>query len=61
MTLVGERLVLIPTPSAAELLCYEFHIELRQDPYLVYINALNGEEEVILKLLDMGDGGALVM
>lgn len=58
---VGERLVLIPTPSAAELLCYEFHIELGTDPFLVYINALNGEEEVILKLINTGDGGALVM
>lgn len=57
----GERLVLIPTPSAAELLCYEFHVELGTDGFLVYINALTGEEESILKLINTGDGGALVM
>ncbi|MDP2872479.1 MAG: germination protein YpeB [Bacillota bacterium] len=61
VTLHGERLVLIPTPGGRELLCYEFHVKLASDPFLVYINALTGEEEVILKLIDTGDGGALVM
>lgn len=58
---VGEgRLALIPLETLEEVLTWEFHAEMDGDPYIVYINAVNGDEERILKLLNT-DEGTLVM
>lgn len=54
------RLALIPLETLAEVLTWEFHAHLDDDPYIVYINASTGEEEQILKLLDT-DEGTLVL
>ncbi|KUK40869.1 MAG: putative membrane protein [Clostridia bacterium 62_21] len=50
------RLALIPTDGGRELLAYEFRARLDRDTYLVYINAANGREEKILKLVPTANG-----
>ncbi len=53
----GGRLAVIPTgPAGEEKLTYEFKGKLGDDTYLVYINALNGREEKILKLIETPAG-----
>jgi germination protein YpeB len=53
----GEtRLALIPLENKAEVLCYEFKGSFGGDDFLVYINALTGKEERILKLLRSESG-----
>ncbi len=53
---LSERLALIPTANKGEVLTYEFKTRLASDNFLVYINAQNGEEENILKLLNLPNG-----
>jgi spore germination protein len=53
---LSEQLALIPTSSKGEVLTYEFKTKLGDDVFLVYINAQNGEEEQILKLLNLPNG-----
>jgi len=50
------RLALIPTDGGRELLTYEFRAQLDRDTFLIYINAANGEEEKILKLVPTPNG-----
>jgi len=54
------RLALIPLDGGKEVLAYEVKAMLGSDAFLVYINALNGEEEQILKVVEL-PGGQLVM
>lgn len=51
-----SRLAIIPTEWSKEILCYEFLIKYKEDRFLVYINALNGEEEKILQMIIKDDG-----
>jgi germination protein YpeB len=53
---LSERLAIIPTSSQGEVLTYEFKTKLGNDVFLVYINAQNGDEEQILKLLNQPNG-----
>lgn len=53
---LSQRLALIPTSARGELLAYEFKTKLGDETFLVYINARSGEEEQILKLLDLPNG-----
>jgi spore germination protein len=50
------RLVLIPLPSHREVLTYEIRGTQEKDEYLVYINALNGDEEMIMKVIKTKEG-----
>ncbi|HZX46586.1 MAG TPA: germination protein YpeB [Clostridia bacterium] len=50
------RLALIPLENKDEVLCYEFRGTFGGDDFLVYINALTGKEERILKLLRSENG-----
>jgi len=50
------RLAVIPLETLEEVLTWEFPGELDGDPYVVYINAVTGAEEQILKLLPTGEG-----
>lgn len=50
------RLALIPTDGGRELLTYEFRTRLDRETFLVYINARNGREEKILKLVPSPNG-----
>jgi hypothetical protein len=58
---VGVRSCVIPTPARGEALCHEFHVRLLDSSFLVYINAVTGNEEAIFKLIDQGENGQLVM
>ncbi|OPX84389.1 MAG: Sporulation protein YpeB [Pelotomaculum sp. PtaB.Bin104] len=60
LTVTGGNLVLIPVGATDERLAYEFLGKLGDDSYLVYINAVNGREENILKLIET-PGGMLTM
>jgi len=50
------RLTLIPKGTANEVLAYEFRGELDQDTFLIYINASNGKEEQVLRLVRNKEG-----
>jgi len=50
------QLTLIPLENKEEVLCYEFRGDFGGDDFLVYINALTGREERILKLLRNENG-----
>jgi len=56
LQILSERLALIPAAGLKEILTYEFKTKLSGNTYLVYINALNGYEEQILRLLDLPNG-----
>lgn len=56
----GGKLALIPVGTKDERLTYEFQGKLGQESYLVYVNAQNGREENVLKLIDT-PGGTLTM
>jgi germination protein YpeB len=50
------RLVVIPTGPEQEKLAYEFQGQLGKDTFLIYINALNGQEEKILRVVRNKEG-----
>lgn len=50
------RLTLIPMQALREVLCYEFYCEFKGERYFVYINAMNGAEEKILKVINTSNG-----
>lgn len=50
------QLTLIPLEDKREVLCYEFRGKFMEDDFLVYINALTGKEERILKMLKSENG-----
>jgi germination protein YpeB len=56
----GGNLVLIPVGADEEKLAYEFQGKLGEDNYLVYVNAVDGREENVLKLIET-PGGTLTM
>lgn len=53
---LAERMAVVPTSGQREVLTYEFKTQLGDDIFLVYINALTGDEEHILKLLKTSTG-----
>lgn len=50
------RLCIIPMESLREVYCYEFYGTYRGEKFLVYINAIDGTEERILKIIDTPNG-----
>jgi germination protein YpeB len=60
LTVGRGRLCLIPSSGGRERLAWEFDGRIRGDRFLVYINALTGAEEQILKVVEQ-KGGQLVM
>lgn len=50
------RMAMIPLESMKEVFCYEFYGECNNEDYIVYINALDGSEERILKILETPNG-----
>jgi germination protein YpeB len=52
----SEGLAIIPTESGGEKLCYEFKGEYAGDNFIVYIDANNGNEVNILKIIDTANG-----
>ena len=57
LTATGEpRLAIIPLDTLEEVFTWEVPATLGSDRYLVYINALTGREERILRLVETGEG-----
>ena len=56
----SENLAIIPTEWKTEILCYEFKGKVNDTEFLVYINAMTGEEEQILVIIET-EGGILTM
>lgn len=50
------RLALIPAPAGDEVLTWEVPARMGDARFLVYINAVTGEEENILRLVETGEG-----
>jgi len=50
------KLAIIPVPGNKEQLCYEFKGKYKENDYFVYINAENGSEENILRIIKDEDG-----
>lgn len=50
------RLTLIPMEASKEVLCYEFYCDYNGEKYFVYIDAKNGSEERILKVINTSNG-----
>lgn len=57
LTVLSQRLAVIPSAGAEELLCREFICENRDGQhYLLYVNAVTGQQERILILLEDENG-----
>ncbi|KRQ87770.1 Sporulation protein YpeB [Caloramator mitchellensis] len=56
LAIKNVRLSIIPMESMKEVFCYEFYGEYKGEKYIVYINAMDGTEERILKLIDTPNG-----
>jgi len=54
------RLCLCPLEYSREVLCYEFEGNKNGSTYYFYINAITGEEENILKVINTTDGSKLM-
>lgn len=52
----SQRLAVIPLENLQEVLAYEFRGNLNGDTFNVYINAMTGDEERILKVVDTKSG-----
>jgi hypothetical protein len=53
-------MALIPKTINDERLCYEFKCTFMDESYIVYVNAVNGSEEQVYKIID-SDKGQLVV
>ena len=53
-------LALIPLTQQTEVLCYEFKATQNETFYIVYINALTGEEEQIFQVINSEEGDLVV-
>jgi len=56
LNITHTRLTLIPLETLQEVLCYEIKGTLNSDPFIIYINALTGEEERILQVIETRNG-----
>ena len=54
------RMALIPDSALREKFCYEVDVQLDSERYFIYINAENGNEEQILKIVET-DKGTMTM
>lgn len=52
----SERLAIIPTEYDTEIYCWEFQGKIKDNEFLVYINAETGEEEDILVIVNTPNG-----
>jgi len=54
--IISTGLAIIPTDYGSELFCYEFKGKFEDQDFLVYINAITGEEEDILLIINSEEG-----
>lgn len=52
----SQKLCIMPLEYGGEVLAYEFECEYYGETYFVYINALNGKEERVLKIVNTDEG-----
>lgn len=52
LTVRGARLAVVPLPSGREVLAWELRADLREDTFLVYLDARDGREHVLLRLVE---------
>jgi spore germination protein len=52
----STKLAVVPTETNKEMLCYEFKGTYKEDTFIVYINAENGEPQRILKIINTPNG-----
>ncbi len=52
----SQNLAIIPTEYNTEILCWEFKGKAKDNDFIVYINAENGEEEDILMIVNTPNG-----
>lgn len=58
---IGSReLALIPITPQTEKLCYEFKCTMGEDSYIIYINAEDGSEEQVFRIIDSEDGTLVI-
>jgi len=60
LTITSARAAVIPTEGKREVLCYEFKGKYGNNNYIVYIDAISGEEADILQVIDT-ENGSLTM
>ncbi len=60
VSIKNSRLALVPYGNSAERLCYEFHGEYDGSTYYVYIDAINGAQVEMFKVVE-GTEGTLLM
>ena len=56
----SHAMALIPVTPETEVLCHEFKCTLGEDSYILYVNAKNGQEEQIFKIIDSEDGQLVI-
>lgn len=56
LNIENVRLAVIPTETNKEILCYEYKGTYKDETFMVYINAENGEPERILKIVNTPNG-----
>ncbi len=56
LEVTGGKLALIPVGASDERLTYEFQGRLGDETFLIYVNAQNGREENVLKLIETENG-----
>ncbi len=61
LEIISENTVVIPTPGKYEVLCYEYNCQEETGrKYILYVNAVSGEQERILLLLEDEDGALTI-
>lgn len=56
LEITNERLAIIPTEYNTEIYCWEFQGKVADNEFLVYVNAITGEEEDILVIINTPNG-----
>ena len=60
MEIFSTKLCIIPMEFGGEVLCYEFYGAMQGNEYYVYINAANGKQENILRVVSTSEGDLTV-
>ncbi len=60
LNITSSRLAIIPTEGKNERLCYEFKGEMSQKRFIVYIDAMTGQEADILQIIDTENGSLTI-
>ena len=56
----SQALALIPLTPETERLCYEFKCTMGGDSYILYIDALDGSEAQVFRIIDSEDGTLVI-